>query len=257
MFSGKVVLITGASSGIGAQTAWDFSKEGAKLALTGRNKENLDKVSTKCEEISPIKSIPLKIIADINKEEDIDMIIESTILHFQKLDILVNNAGILGHGNIETTSLEQFDNIMNTNARGPYYLTMLAVPYLIENKGTIVNVSSVAGLRSFPDILSYSISKAALDQFTRCVALELAPKGVRVNSVNPGVIITDIHLRTGMSKQEYDEYLIRCKENYPIGRAGEAKEVSSAIAFLANDAASNITGVTFPVDGGRQVMCPR
>lgn len=257
MFSGKVVLITGASSGIGAETAWEFSKQGAKLALTGRNKENLDQVSTKCEEISPSKSKPLKIIADINRENEIEIIIESTIKHFQKLDILVNNAGILEHGTIETTTLVQFDQIMKTNVRGPYHLSMLAIPYLIESKGTIVNVSSVAGLRSFVNILSYSISKAALDQFTRCVALELAPKGVRVNAVNPGVIITDINLRTGMSKQEYDEYLMRCKDSYPIGRPGEVKELSSAIIFLASDAASNITGVTFPVDGGRQVMCPR
>ncbi|CAH2243758.1 jg13074 [Pararge aegeria aegeria] len=256
MFSGKVVLITGASSGIGAETAWEFSKHGANLVLTGRNEDNLDMVSKKCENISPNKLQPLKIIADINKEKDIEYIIETTITSFKKLDILVNNAGILKSGTIETTSLQQFKDIMETNVRGPYYLTILAAPYIIQNKGNIVNVSSVAGLRSFPNTLAYSTSKAALDQFTRCVALELAPKGVRVNAVNPGVIVTDIHLRAGMSQQEYQEYIEKCKYTYPLGRPGEPKEVSSVIAFLASDAAKNITGATLPVDGGRIVMCP-
>ncbi|XP_023933836.1 3-oxoacyl-[acyl-carrier-protein] reductase FabG-like [Bicyclus anynana] len=257
MFTQKVVLITGASSGIGAETALEFSKQGANLVLTGRNKENLDMVSKKCEELSPNKLQPTKIVADINNEKDIENIIGVTIKHFKKLDVLVNNAGILAHGSIETTSLEQFDNIMKTNVRGPYYLTMLATPFLIESKGNIINVSSVSGLRSFENMLSYCISKAALDQFTRCVALELAPKGVRVNSVNPGVIITDIHFRAGMSEQDYAEYLERCKVTYALGRPGETKEVSSVITFLASDAASNITGVTLPIDGGRHAMCPR
>ena len=102
------------------------------------------------------------------------------------LDILVNNAGILEMGTIENSSLEQYDKIMNTNVRAIYQLTMLAVPHLIKTQGCIVNVSSVNGLRSFPGVLAYNISKSALDQLTRCVALELAPKKVRVNSVNPG-----------------------------------------------------------------------
>ena len=102
------------------------------------------------------------------------------------LDILVNNAGILEMGTIENTSLEQYDRIMNTNVRAVYQLTMLAVPHLVKTRGCVVNVSSVNGLRSFPGVLAYNISKSALDQMTRCVALELAPKQVRVNSVNPG-----------------------------------------------------------------------
>lgn len=257
MFSGKVVLITGASSGIGAETAWEFSKHGANLALTGRNIENLDMVSEKCIELSPNKIAPLKIIGDIKNEKDIENIIDSTIKYFKKLDVLINNAGILLSGTIETTSLEQFDNIMETNVRGPYYLTMLATPYLIESKGNIINVSSVSGMRSFPNILAYGMSKAALDQFTRCVALELAPKGVRVNAVNPGVIVTGIHLKGTMTEQEYAAYLEKSKVTHALGRPGEAKEVSSVIAFLASDAASNITGATLPVDGGKHAMCPR
>lgn len=257
MFSSKVVLITGASSGIGAETAREFSKQGANVVITGRNKENLDEVAKSCEELSPNKLKPLAVISDVNKESDSEELIKTIIQKYNKLDVLVNNAGVLDAGSIENTSLAQYDKIMNTNVRAVYYLTMLATPHLIKSKGNIVNVSSVAGLRSFPNILAYCVSKAALDQFTRCVALELALKGVRVNAVNPGVIVTGIHLKGSMTEKEYEEYLEKCKITHAIGRPGETKEVSSVIAFLAGDGASNMTGVTIPVDGGRHAMCPR
>ncbi|KAJ0178702.1 hypothetical protein K1T71_005477 [Dendrolimus kikuchii] len=257
MFCGKVVLITGASSGIGADTATEFSKLGANVVITGRNKDNLDKISKACVEISPNKLKPLILIADMNNENDVEKIIKATIATFEKLDILVNNAGILETGSIETTSLDQYDRVMNTNIRSSYHLTLLAIPYLIKTKGNIVNVSSVTGLRAFPNVLSYCMSKAAMDQFTRCVALEVALKGVRVNAVNPGVIRTGIHLKGGMDDKQYEEFLKKCAETHALGRPGEVKEVTSVIIFLASDAASNITGATLPVDGGRHAMCPR
>ncbi|CAH2991754.1 unnamed protein product [Chilo suppressalis] len=258
MFNEKVVLITGASSGIGAATAPEFAKLGASLVLTGRNKENLDEVSKQCENLSPRKLKPLVVIGDINNESDVENIIKQTLDHYSRLDVLVNNAGILESGSIETTSLAQYDRVMNTNVRGPYQLTMLAAPHLVKTRGNIVNVSSVTGLRSFPNVLAYCMSKSALDQFTRCVSLELASKGVRVNAVNPGVIDTGIHMKSTMNEQQYQEFLIKCKETHAIGRAGSAKEVASVIVFLADDRlASNITGATIPVDGGRHAMCPR
>ncbi|XP_035438476.2 3-oxoacyl-[acyl-carrier-protein] reductase FabG [Spodoptera frugiperda] len=257
MFANKVVLITGASSGIGADTAVEFSKLEAKLVLTGRNKENLEKTAQKCEDVSPSKLRPVSVVADIVNERDVEELLKETINHFGQLDVLVNNAGIMGLGSIEVTSLDQYDSIMNTNVRGPYYLTMLATPHLIKSKGNIVNVSSVAGIRSFSNVLAYCVSKAALDQFTRCVSLELASKGVRVNAVNPGVIETGIHLRGGVSEEDYAAYLEKCKETHAIGRTGTTKEVADAIIFLASEGASNITGITMPVDGGRHAMCPR
>ncbi|KAI5633700.1 enoyl-(Acyl carrier protein) reductase domain-containing protein [Phthorimaea operculella] len=250
MFAGKVVLVTGASSGIGAETAIEFAKAGAHVALTGRNEQNLQAVAAKCPS-------SLIIVADMNKEQDVENIIKSVIDRFEKLDVLVNNAGILESGTIENTSLDQYDRVMNTNVRGPYHLTMLAAPHLIKTKGSIVNVSSVTGMRSFPNVLAYCMSKAALDQFTRCVALELAPKSVRVNAVNPGVIATGIHMKSSMNEQQYEEFLKHCANTHALGRPGEAKEVASVILFLASDAASNITGATLPVDGGRHAMCPR
>lgn len=183
-FDGKVVLITGASSGIGEGTAKYLAKLGANLVLTGRNVDNLNKVGAACESVNNKK--PLLLVADVTKVEDNKKVIEEIISKYGKLDVLVNNAGIIGNGSIEDTSLEQYDEIMNTNVRAVYHLTMLAVPHLVQSKGNIVNLSSVAGNRSFPGILAYGMSKAAIDQFTKCIALELAPKQVRVNAVNPG-----------------------------------------------------------------------
>jgi len=171
--------------------------------------------------------------------------------------VLVNNAGIIETGSIETTSLDQYDRMMNVNVRSIYHLTMLCVPHLITAKGSIVNVSSVTGLRAFPGVLSYCMSKAAIDQFTECVALELAPKQVRVNSVNPGVIVTDLHKRGGQNDDQYAAFLEKSKATHAMGRVGQASEVAKAIAFLASDDASFTTGAHLPVDGGRQAMCPR
>lgn len=180
-FAGKVVLLTGGSSGIGKRTAEKFAQLGASVSLNGRNKENLQKVANGCE-----GQKPFIVVGDITNPEDTKRILKETIQKFGKLDVLVNNAGIIETGTIENTSLEQYDRVMNTNIKSIYHLTMLSVPHLIKTEGNIVNISSVNGIRSFPGVLAYNLSKAAVDQFTRCVALELAVKKVRVNSVNPG-----------------------------------------------------------------------
>ena len=252
-FTGKVALITGASSGIGAAAAKLFSKLGATLALSGRNIENLKKVASECEG----ETKPILIKADLGTEADTKLLIEKAISELGQIDILVNNAGVLELGSIENTTLDQYDRVMNVNLRAVYHLTMLAVPHLVKTKGNIVNVSSVNGLRSFPGVLAYNISKAGLDQFTRCVALELAPKGVRVNAVNPGVIVTELQKRGGLSDEAYANFLERSKQTHALGRPGEVDEVAEAIAFLASSEASFTTGCSLPVDGGRHAMCPR
>jgi len=254
---GKVALITGASSGIGAATAVLFSKHGATLSLSGRNRDNLQRTADQCQADLKGQQKPFIIEADLSKEEDTKSLVESTVEKFGRIDILVNNAGVLEMGSIENTSLEQYDRVMNVNVRAIYHLTMLAVPHLIKTKGNVVNVSSVNGQRSFPGVLSYCVSKAAVDQLTRCVALELAPKGVRVNAVSPGVIITELQKRGGLNEEAYANFLERSKQTHAMGRPGEAEEVASAIAFLASEEASFSTGVTLPVDGGRHAMCPR
>ena len=132
-----------------------------------------------------------------------------------------------------------------------------AVPSLIERRGNIVNVSSVTGLRAFPGVLAYCVSKAAMDQLTRCAALELASKGVRVNAVNPGVVVTEIHKRGGMSAEQYDAFLERSEQTHPIGRVGSPEEIAELVYFLASDRASWITGATYSIDGGRAQTCAR
>lgn len=260
-FNDKVIIVTGASSGIGAETAVHFARAGGLLTIVGRNVNNLkgtaDKIVEATKGLSLETKSPLIVQADITNELDIKRIIEETITTYGRIDVLVNNAGILASGSIENTSLEQYDLIMNTNVRSIYQLTTLAVPYLIATKGNIINVSSVNGIRSFPGVLAYNISKAAVDQFTRCVALELAPKGVRCNSINPGVIITEIHKRGGMDETTYLKFLEHSRATHALGRPGHVGEVAEVIVFLASGRASFITGVNLPVDGGRHVMCPR
>ncbi|XP_046582721.1 3-oxoacyl-[acyl-carrier-protein] reductase FabG-like [Haliotis rubra] len=250
----KVALVTGASSGIGAGTAILFSQLGARVIITGRNEENLEKTAEQCNHD---KYKPVLLTGDLSKEEDTKRIVEEAIAATGRLDILINNAGILESGSIETTSLEQFDRTFSINVRSIYHLTMLCVPHLVKTKGNIVNVSSIAGVRAFPGILSYCMSKSAIDQMTRCVALELAPKQVRVNCVNPGVIVTEVHKRGGMTEEKYAQFLERCKTTHALGRVGEVREVANVIAFLASDSASFITGNTESIDGGRHCMCPR
>jgi NAD(P)-dependent dehydrogenase (short-subunit alcohol dehydrogenase family) len=124
-------------------------------------------------------------------------------------------------------------------------------------KGNIVNVSSVAGTRSFPNVLAYCVSKAGLDQLTRCAALELAPKGIRVNAVNPGVVVTNLHRRGGMGDAEYAAFLKNSRNTHPMGRVGDPKEIAELIFFLASDKAGWITGATHAIDGGRAQTCAR
>ena len=250
--TGKVALITGASSGIGAASAVLFARLGAKLALTGRNESNLQKVGKDC---SGVGEVPLLLVGELTSEEDVKRIIDDTVKRFGRLDILVNNAGIFELGSIETTSLEQYDRIMNVNFRTVFHLTMLAVPHLIKTQGSIVNVSSLAGTRSVSGALAYAISKSAMDQLTRCTALELAPKKIRVNSVNPGMVVTDIQRRLGLDEENYQKFMEYGKKAHPLGRLGEPEDVARAIAFLASDNASFITGEHVHIDGGAHAVC--
>ncbi|XP_073416556.1 3-oxoacyl-[acyl-carrier-protein] reductase FabG-like isoform X2 [Dendrobates tinctorius] len=252
---GKVCLVTGASSGIGAGTALLFARLGARLALNGRNEEKLMQTARGCEEFCDQK--PLLVPGDLTDEALLRGMVERTVAHFGQLDVLVNSGGILAMGTIETTSLQDYDHVMNVNTRSLFYLTQLAVPHLSKTKGNIINVSSVTGQRSFPGVLAYCMSKSAVDHLTRCAALELASKQVRVNAVCPGVIITEVHRRAGLDEEQYAQFLERTQHTHALGRPGTVEEVARTIAFLASDAASFITGVTMPVDGGRHAMCPR
>jgi NAD(P)-dependent dehydrogenase (short-subunit alcohol dehydrogenase family) len=147
--------------------------------------------------------------------------------------------------------------MMDVNLRAPFRLMRAAAPHLKARKGAIVNVSSVNGLRSFAGVLAYCVSKAGMDHLTRCAALEMAPLGVRVNAVNPGVTVTNLHRRSGMDEEQYSRFLERSKETHPVGRPGEPGEIASLILYLASERASWMTGETIPIDGGRHLTCLR
>ncbi len=252
--TGKVALVTGATSGIGRATALRFAEAGARLALVGRNREALTDVAN---EIKNGDGQSLAISADVTVEHDAARVVAETVEHFKRLDVLVNAAGVLTSGTIENTTLADWDAMMNVNLRAVFHLMQLAVPHLAESRGNVVNVSSVTGLRAFPGVLAYCVSKAAVDQLTRCAALELAAQGVRVNAVNPGVVVTKLHRSSGMHEDAYAAFLERSKQTHPLGRVGEPGEVAELILYLASEHAAWITGVTYSIDGGRAETCAR
>ena len=253
-FSKKTLLITGATSGIGKATALRFAREGASIAAIGRNEAALVELKKELDSFG-IRSLAIR--ADLSLQAEAAMTVSKTVEHFDGIDVLVNAAGHISTGTIEDTSLEAWDAMLEINLRAPFRLMQKALPAIISRRGNIVNVSSVTGLRAFPGVLAYCVSKAGLDQLTRCAALELAAKGVRVNAVNPGVVVTEIHKRGGMSPEQYNAFLEHSKDTHPLGRVGDAKEVAELIFFLASDRASWITGATYSIDGGRAQTCAR
>jgi NAD(P)-dependent dehydrogenase (short-subunit alcohol dehydrogenase family) len=251
---GKRALITGASSGMGRATARKFAQEGARLVITGRKQEALEEVA---EQIRSLGAQVHVVSADLMDEAQTEALAEQALEFLGGLDILVTAAGTIASGTIESTSLEAWDRMMEINLRSIFRLTQRLLPALVESKGSIVNVSSVTGLRSFPGVLAYCVSKAGLDQMTRCMALELASKGVRVNAVNPGVVVTNLHRRGGMDDEAYSKFLEHSLTTHPLGRVGQPEEVADLIAFLASPRAGWITGVTCAIDGGRALTCAR
>jgi NAD(P)-dependent dehydrogenase (short-subunit alcohol dehydrogenase family) len=253
-FTGKVAFVTGATSGIGQACAMAFAHAGAKVVCVGRKEDALKELE---QMIGATGSEALTIGADLAREDEADRAVQHAVGVFGGIDVLVNAAGHISSGTIENTSLAAWDDMMDVNVRASFVLMQKALPSMIERRGNIVNISSVTGLRAFPGVLAYCVSKAALDQLTRCASLELAAKGVRVNAVNPGVVVTQIHKRGGMSEEAYSAFLEHSKTTHPLGRTGRPEEIASLVLFLASDDASWITGATYSIDGGRAQTCAR
>jgi len=247
----KRVIVTGASSGIGRATSEAFLKEGDQVTLVGRNEKALQEVH------SLYPSSSFVVVADVSEKENCERVVKEAVAKMGGLDTLVNNAGILGNvgNNIETTTLEQWNLVIQTNVTSAFLMTQQAVPHLEKSKGSVVNVSSLSGTNSFPNLLPYCVSKAAVDQLTKCTALELAGKGIRVNAVNPATVETNVHLRGGMDPTTYENYLEESKATHPLGRVGRPEEVANLILFLASDKAEWITGSLMAIDGGRSKVC--
>ena len=193
----------------------------------------------------------------MTKEKDRQKLINAALENFAGIDILVNAAGIIANGTIENTTESQWDEMFDINLKSTFRMIQLAMPHLIKQKGNVVNVSSVTGIRAFPNVLAYCVSKAGVDQLTHCAALEVAPKGVRINAINPGVVVTNLHKAGGMNDGQYENFLEHSKSTHPLGRAGSAEEIADLILFLASDSAKWITGVSYSIDGGRAQTCFR
>lgn len=248
----KVAIVTGASSGIGAAIAVQLAEKGARVAIVGRNETKLNNTSKMCSERG-VK--PLTIVADVTRDDDVKRIITETLNFFGKLDILINNAGGgTAAGVMDDCALSVFDNIMATNLVSVVHLTHLAAKHLIATKGNIVNISSIASQavmsrKSF----AYGTSKAALDHFTRCVASGLASSGVRVNSVNPGPVKTDILQNGGVPKSMEDDIWEMMQNCTALNRVADSEEIADLVVFLVSDKARSITGSIMVTDNGALV----
>jgi NAD(P)-dependent dehydrogenase (short-subunit alcohol dehydrogenase family) len=254
MLKGKIALVTGASSGIGRATAKVMAQEGARVAITGRQMDALEEL---VGHIAAAGGEAVSFAGDLRRDEDRRKIVSAAAASFGGLDILVNAAGTIANGTIENTALADWRAMFELNLEAVFSLMQLAVPYLEKNKGSIVNVSSVTGIRAFPNVLAYCVSKAGVDQLTRCAALELAPKGIRVNAVDPGVVVSNLHRRSGMTEEKYQAFLEHSRATHPLGRVGQPEDIANAIVFLASDRSAWITGASIPIDGGRHQTCAR
>ena len=259
----QTVVVTGATSGIGRAAAIRFGRDGASVLAVGRKAAALTDVAHEVE-LAGGRCVLFE--GDVTAADAPAAIAAKAVSAFGVLTTLVNAAGIIATGTVENTDDEAWDVMLDVNLRAPFRLMRAVTPLLLAaRQGTpsattpasVVNVSSVTGLRAFPGVLAYCVSKAGVDQLTRCAALELAPHGIRVNAVNPGVVVTNLHRRSGVNDENYAAFLERSKQTHPLGRAGEPEEIAELIVFLASARAGWITGETISIDGGRHLTCAR
>ena len=237
----KTAIITGGGSGIGLATARAFCKEGAKVILFGRRKKKL--ISAADE----LGDSVLIVQGDMTHNDDLDQLINKTLNNFKGIDILVNSAGLFNGAPLHEISDSQWDGMMDINIRSVFQLTRRVLPIMMAQKsGSIVHISSILGLIAVPQVAAYNVSKGALNQFSRSIAVEYGSYGIRSNSICPGLIETDMTadlMKDASLMQEWSK-------EYPIGRFGKPEDVASACLFLASDESSFITGTVLPVDGG-------
>ena len=237
----KIAIITGGGTGIGLATARAFCQEGAKVILFGRRKEKLEKA------VEKLGGSAIIVQGDMTNNNDLDKLINETLHNFKKIDILVNNAGLFNGSPLHEISDSQWDEIMDINIRSVFQLTRRVLPVMLSQKyGSIIHISSILGLIAVPQVAAYNVSKGALNQFSRSIAVEYGSSGIRSNSICPGLIATDM---TADLMKDADLMKEWSKE-YPIGRFGKPEDVANACLYLASDESSFVTGITLPVDGG-------
>ena len=245
----KVVLVTGASDGIGAAIARKFATCKASLGITGRDKTKLSNVGQQCIKLGATKV--LEIIQDLNTKEGIECTFIEMGKVYKTLDVLVNNAGLWFEGDVTSVKFDEFNQLFNVNVRAPLFLTQMCVPYLERSKGNVINISSIDSQAHYTNSIAYGMTKSAIDQFTKTAALDLSSKGIRVNAVNPGLCITNIFANRKLDVT-VEEHFAADGGAHPLGRRNvDPSEIADAVLFLASDSARMITGVCLNVDGGR------
>lgn len=241
---GKVAIVTGAAGGMGKADALLFAKEGAKLAITDLQQDKLQEV---VREIKQNGGEAIGFSHNVASEEDWIRVVEETVAHYGKIDILVNNAGISSAIPFLETSVEQWDKVMSINVTGTFLGQKHVIPHMIGNGGgSIVNISSIAGLTGGSGAGAYTASKGAVRMLTKATAIDYAKHGIRVNSVHPGYIATpmtvDLFADEGMKQWFLSQT--------PLPRLGKPEDIAAGVLFLASDESSFITGIELPIDGG-------
>lgn len=241
-FSGKVAVVTGGSSGIGKAIAQRFAKEGAKVVIVSRKEAPLQEVAATDENISYVAG-------DITQDAAVEKVIDTVREKFGRLDILVNCAGWCPVQPITKITMADYDRAFDLDVRAVVSMTVHALPLLLSSKGNIINLSSVGATHRSKNLSMYQGAKAAVENFTRVWALELAGNGVRVNAISPGAIRTNIWNAPGLSPEEAKAHENGIAAGIPCKRFGEPEEVANVAAFLASDEASYISGAIYAVDG--------
>ncbi|MFB0946335.1 MAG: SDR family oxidoreductase [Spirosomataceae bacterium] len=239
--NGKIAVVTGGNSGIGYATAAKLKADGAAVIITGRNAE---KVKTAAKELGVTG-----VVADVKDLKAIDELVNEVKSNHGNVDILFVNAGIFAPAPIGQISEEMFDNQMGINFKGAVFTTEKFLP-ILNDGASVINLSSVNAYTGMTNTAIYAASKAALNSYTRTAATELAPRKIRVNSVNPGPVSTPIFGKTGMSEEQLNGFAQAMQDRIPLKRFGQPEDVANLVTFLASDDASFITGGEYNIDGG-------
>jgi NAD(P)-dependent dehydrogenase (short-subunit alcohol dehydrogenase family) len=239
--TGKTAVVTGGNSGIGYATAQYFKEAGANVIITGRS---ADRVASAAADLG-VKGI----VADVTDLPAIDSLVAQVKSEFGKIDVLFVNAGIFNPAPVGQISEEMFDMQMGINFKGAVFTTEKFLP-IINDGGSIINLSSINAYTGMPNTAIYAASKAALNSYTRTASTELAPRQIRVNSVNPGPTYTPIFGKTGMAEDQLNEFSGAMQNRIPLKRFGQPEDIAKLVTFLASDDASFITGGEYNIDGG-------